>query len=240
MRLVCKMCAWAMLDRPPCAMPGGRRASGRTARQGAGPRRGAARRRADHRGGDRRGAGDEPHAGARGVHPAGVEGLLRLYPKRGALVVPVSAPELEAVIETRWVIERYAIERAMRAGPVAGDLCAAVERQDGLRGRWSSWKPTARSTARSWPPPATRSCSACTTPCATASAAWAGPPPARRTARGDPGRAPRDRRRDRRRRGRARAAHRAARPPRQLAGEAAQPVGLATSCGDPRRRCRWR
>jgi DNA-binding GntR family transcriptional regulator len=63
------------------------------------------------------------------------EGLLRLYPKRGALVVPVSAAEMEAVIETRWVIERYAIERAMSApGAVADDLCAAVDRQDGLRG----------------------------------------------------------------------------------------------------------
>jgi DNA-binding GntR family transcriptional regulator len=63
------------------------------------------------------------------------EGLLRLYPKRGALVVPVSAAEMEAVIETRWVIERYAIERAMNArDAVAEDLCAAVERQDGLRG----------------------------------------------------------------------------------------------------------
>jgi DNA-binding GntR family transcriptional regulator len=40
------------------------------------------------------------------------EGLLKLYPKKGALVVPVSAQELEEVIETRWVIERYAIERA--------------------------------------------------------------------------------------------------------------------------------
>src|ERR1700754_1298928 len=42
------------------------------------------------------------------------QGFLRLYPKRGALVVPVSAQELEDVIETRWVIERYAIERAIR------------------------------------------------------------------------------------------------------------------------------
>src|SRR4051795_10745537 len=39
------------------------------------------------------------------------EGLLRLYPKRGALVVPVSAEGTESVIEARWVIERYAIER---------------------------------------------------------------------------------------------------------------------------------
>src|SRR3954468_13351993 len=41
------------------------------------------------------------------------EGLLRLYPKRGALVVPVSAQETESVIEARWVIERYAIERVI-------------------------------------------------------------------------------------------------------------------------------
>ena len=40
------------------------------------------------------------------------EGFVRLYPKRGAIVVPVTAQEAESVIETRWVIERYAIERA--------------------------------------------------------------------------------------------------------------------------------
>jgi DNA-binding GntR family transcriptional regulator len=53
------------------------------------------------------------------------EGLLRLYPKRGALVVPVSAEEMEAVLETRWVIERYAIEQAI-ADP--GDLPERLER----------------------------------------------------------------------------------------------------------------
>jgi DNA-binding GntR family transcriptional regulator len=40
------------------------------------------------------------------------EGLLKLYPKRGALVVPVSPREAEWVMETRWVIERHAIEQA--------------------------------------------------------------------------------------------------------------------------------
>src|SRR5262249_29117749 len=61
------------------------------------------------------------------------EGLLRLYPKRGALVVPVSAAEMEAVIETRWVIERYAIERAIAAPGEVGDaLCQAADRQEGL------------------------------------------------------------------------------------------------------------
>ena len=40
------------------------------------------------------------------------EGYLKLYPKRGAIVVPVSPREAEEVIETRWVIERHAIEQA--------------------------------------------------------------------------------------------------------------------------------
>ena len=63
------------------------------------------------------------------------EGLLRLYPKRGALVVPVSAAELEDVIETRWVIERYAIEQAIAAPSKVGEtLCRLTERQEGLTG----------------------------------------------------------------------------------------------------------
>lgn len=63
------------------------------------------------------------------------EGLLRLYPKRGALVVPVSAAELEDVIETRWVIERYAIEQAIANPGEAGEaLCRATERQAGVTG----------------------------------------------------------------------------------------------------------
>src|SRR3954453_19087466 len=61
------------------------------------------------------------------------EGLLRLYPKRGALVVPVSAQETEAVIEARWVIERYAIERVSeRPGDVPAQLRAAIDAQVGL------------------------------------------------------------------------------------------------------------
>lgn len=53
------------------------------------------------------------------------EGLLRLYPKRGALVVPVSSEEIEAVIETRWVVERFGIEKSLALGT---DLSAAFER----------------------------------------------------------------------------------------------------------------
>jgi DNA-binding GntR family transcriptional regulator len=52
------------------------------------------------------------------------EGLLRLYPKRGALVVPVSPSEVEDVMETRLLIERFAIERIGRAST---DLCTRLE-----------------------------------------------------------------------------------------------------------------
>jgi DNA-binding GntR family transcriptional regulator len=44
------------------------------------------------------------------------EGLMRLYPKRGALVVPVSAEEISEVLEARLIIERHAAERAARRG----------------------------------------------------------------------------------------------------------------------------
>lgn len=41
------------------------------------------------------------------------EGMLRLYPKRGALVVPISAADVEDVMETRLLIERFAIRRVI-------------------------------------------------------------------------------------------------------------------------------
>ena len=45
------------------------------------------------------------------------EGLLRLYPKRGALVVPVSVGEVEAVMETRMLVERFALDKVLADGP---------------------------------------------------------------------------------------------------------------------------
>ena len=60
------------------------------------------------------------------------EGLLRLYPKRGALVVPVSVGEVEAVMETRVLVERFAIGKLLAAGPapaLAGRLADAIARQ---------------------------------------------------------------------------------------------------------------
>jgi DNA-binding GntR family transcriptional regulator len=51
------------------------------------------------------------------------EGLLRLYPQRGALVVPVSPDEVRSVIEARLVLERFAATKVVGRGPAA---CAAV------------------------------------------------------------------------------------------------------------------
>jgi len=58
------------------------------------------------------------------------EGLLRLYPKRGALVVPVSPAEVEDVMETRLLVERHAVERVGRATPaLVRELEAEIARQ---------------------------------------------------------------------------------------------------------------
>jgi DNA-binding GntR family transcriptional regulator len=61
------------------------------------------------------------------------EGLLRLYPKRGALVVPVSVAEVDAVMETRMLVERFALDKVLAAGPAAGiadALDAAIAEQE--------------------------------------------------------------------------------------------------------------
>ncbi|OON72918.1 GntR family transcriptional regulator [Streptomyces tsukubensis] len=46
-----------------------------------------------------------------------VEGLLRLYPKKGALVLPVSAQEIADVVETRLLVEQHAARKALPASP---------------------------------------------------------------------------------------------------------------------------
>lgn len=64
------------------------------------------------------------------------EGLLRLYPKRGALVVPVSAAEVESVMETRLLVERFAIEKVIRSGvDVSRQASKAITRQEGFATR---------------------------------------------------------------------------------------------------------
>jgi DNA-binding GntR family transcriptional regulator len=51
------------------------------------------------------------------------EGLLRLYPQRGALVVPVSSGEARAVIEARLVLEQFAARKVIGRGAA---VCAAI------------------------------------------------------------------------------------------------------------------
>ena len=48
------------------------------------------------------------------------EGLMRLYPKRGALVVPVSPDEVHDVMETRMLVERHTADRLARRGAEPG------------------------------------------------------------------------------------------------------------------------
>jgi DNA-binding GntR family transcriptional regulator len=64
------------------------------------------------------------------------EGLMRLYPKRGALVVAVSADEIRDVMETRMLVERHAAERVARDGPdISDELRGLLDRQDALLAR---------------------------------------------------------------------------------------------------------
>ncbi|MGW8729372.1 GntR family transcriptional regulator [Streptomyces sp. NPDC055808] len=44
-----------------------------------------------------------------------VEGLIKLYPKKGALVLAVSAQETADVVETRLLVEEFAVRRAVPA-----------------------------------------------------------------------------------------------------------------------------
>lgn len=54
------------------------------------------------------------------------EGLLKLYPKKGALVLPVSAQEIADVIETRLLVEEFTVRRAVPAPPGLLDRLAAL------------------------------------------------------------------------------------------------------------------
>ncbi|MEU5820869.1 GntR family transcriptional regulator [Streptomyces sp. NPDC047803] len=46
-----------------------------------------------------------------------VEGLIKLYPKKGALVLAVSAQEIADVVETRLLVEEFAARKAVPASP---------------------------------------------------------------------------------------------------------------------------
>ncbi|MFB7177608.1 GntR family transcriptional regulator [Streptomyces sp. NPDC056257] len=58
------------------------------------------------------------------------EGLLKLYPKKGALVLPVSAQEITDVLETRLLVEEFTVRRAVPAPPgLLERLAALLEEQ---------------------------------------------------------------------------------------------------------------
>jgi DNA-binding GntR family transcriptional regulator len=71
------------------------------------------------------------------------EELLELYPKRGALVVPISPSEAEDVLEARLLIEQYCARRAASAGPhVVERLREALSEQEHAletEGRGFAW-----------------------------------------------------------------------------------------------------
>ncbi|MFF8260927.1 GntR family transcriptional regulator [Streptomyces virginiae] len=54
------------------------------------------------------------------------EGLLRLYPKKGALVLPVSAQEINDVLETRLLVEEFTVRKAVPAPPGLLDRLEAL------------------------------------------------------------------------------------------------------------------
>src|SRR4051794_7168931 len=59
------------------------------------------------------------------------EGLVELYPRRGALVVPISASEADDVHEARELIECHCARRAADAGAwLAAELEAAITEQE--------------------------------------------------------------------------------------------------------------
>ena len=59
-----------------------------------------------------------------------VEGLIKLYPKKGALVLPVSAQEIADVVETRQLVEEHAIRKAVPASPqLIARLTELLEKQ---------------------------------------------------------------------------------------------------------------
>ena len=61
------------------------------------------------------------------------EGMVRLLPKRGALVLPVTAEEMADVLETRRLVETYAARKVVNAGSVARLVAALQGHIDDMR-----------------------------------------------------------------------------------------------------------
>lgn len=68
------------------------------------------------------------------------EGLLALYPKRGAIVVAVSTAEVESVMETRLLVERFAIRKVIEEELGLGATpVEVIARQEELAAR-ENWR----------------------------------------------------------------------------------------------------
>ncbi|MEU0986136.1 GntR family transcriptional regulator [Streptomyces sp. NPDC005953] len=64
-----------------------------------------------------------------------VEGLIKLYPKKGALVLAVSAQEIADVVETRLLVEEHAARKAVPASPQLLDRLAELLEQQKRQGK---------------------------------------------------------------------------------------------------------
>ncbi|MCP9209847.1 GntR family transcriptional regulator [Streptomyces sp. NEAU-Y11] len=63
------------------------------------------------------------------------EDLVRLVPKRGAHIAPLSGREITELMELRGIVERYAADQSIAAGKVpVAELTELLERQRGLTG----------------------------------------------------------------------------------------------------------
>ncbi|GAA3723340.1 GntR family transcriptional regulator [Streptomyces tremellae] len=56
-----------------------------------------------------------------------VEGLIKLYPKKGALVLAVSAQEISDVVETRLLVEEFAVRKVLGSAPAPAPLVSRLE-----------------------------------------------------------------------------------------------------------------
>lgn len=61
------------------------------------------------------------------------EGLLELYPKRGAVVVPLTPGEARDVLDVREALERTAVLRLLASGTDLDDLLAQLEENVGVQ-----------------------------------------------------------------------------------------------------------
>jgi len=61
------------------------------------------------------------------------DGMVRLLPKRGALIVPVTAEEMADVLETRRLVEGYAARKVVTEGSVGGLVAELQSHIDEMR-----------------------------------------------------------------------------------------------------------